>query len=488
MTDSQIASGDDSARFVHRGVVEGYYGAAWSHADRLWMIERMQRWEMNRYVYAPKDDPLHRELWREPYPAETMQQFGELVGHGAQAGVDVGFALSPGLSIEYASRSDRQRLTDKFEAFRALGARFVCLALDDVPSQLIHPGDGQAFRTLADAHSELACAVASALGPDVTLWLVPTDYAGTDASAYLETLGASLPSEIEIAWTGRTVVAPSIPCEEAAPRAAALRRRLLIWDNYPVNDGPMRSALHIGPYTGRDPDLAQHVSGILLNPMELAHASAIALHTAAVYLRSPANYDAEAAWQDAIREAAPEASSALRDFASAHRFSALSPDDRDAELEAAFRDLRSAIEGEEAAKDSLLRCRDAVSCRLAAGETLRSGLDDTRLLEELEPWLDSHLRECEVMLAALDLLDCLSSDAEPLDRALAFFRMEGQLTRLAQPLQISFGPRRALYPQLVDLSGDGAGFGADPVLFLDRSLSDEFVRFAESRAIDDLRG
>jgi hyaluronoglucosaminidase len=476
----------ESLCFVHRGVVEGYYGTAWRHADRLWMIDRMQRWQMNRYVYAPKDDPLHREQWRLPYPAEVMREFGELVEHGAQAGVEAGFAIAPGLSMQYASSTDRGLLRDKLLAFRDLGARFLCLALDDVPSTLVHDADAQTFHSLGEAHAEVTCELADALGSEVTLWLIPTDYAGVQASAYLETLGAALPLEIEVAWTGRTVVSPTLPSREAAPRATALRRRLLVWDNYPVNDGPMRGALHIGPYLGRDPTLAKHVSGVMLNPMELARASAIGLHTAAAYLRAPDSYDAEAAWRDAVAEAAPTAAAAFTDFASAHRFSALAPEDRDAALEASIRELRAVFEDDSDSKDALLSCRAEVERRSVANETLRSALD-AELLAELEPWLASHARECEAMGAALDLLACLTDDTPPLDRALALFRMEGRLTRLAQPLEISFGPRRALYPQLTDLSGDGAGFGEDPVLFLDRSLSDELVRFAEERAIEELR-
>jgi len=487
VTDSQPGERGKGEAFVHRGVVEGYYGNAWTHADRLFMLERMGRWRMNRYVYAPKDDPLHRERWREPYPTETLRDFGELVAKGADAGVDVGFAIAPGLSIEYASRADRRQLHDKLAAFRDLGARFLCLALDDVPSELVHDADKDTFRSLGEAHADLTAEVASALGNGLTLWLVPTDYAGVAASAYLETLGAVLPPEVEVGWTGRTVVSPTISCAEAAPRAAALRRRLLVWDNYPVNDGPMRRTLHLGPYLGRDPALTEHVSGILLNPMELAHASTIALHTAAAYLSGPREYDPEAAWQEATAELAPAAAAPLADFASAHRFSALAPDDRDHELEAAIAALRAAYEHDGAVEEPLQRCRALLARRLAAADGLREALDDARLLEEIEPWLVAHQRECQAMDAALDLLECLAGDADRLDRALAFFRLEGRLTRLPIPLQVSFGPRRALYPQLVDVSGDAAGFGEDPVLFVDRSLSDTLVRFAEARALAELQ-
>ncbi len=47
----------------------------------------------------------------------------------------------------------------------------------------------------------------------------------------------------------------------------------------------------------------------------------------------------------------------------------------------------------------------------------------------------------------------------------------------------SYGPRRVLYPQLVSMNEDEAGFGADPALFRDRCLADEIVRFAEDQAL-----
>jgi tetraacyldisaccharide-1-P 4'-kinase len=52
----------------------------------------------------------------------------------------------------------------------------------------------------------------------------------------------------------------------------------------------------------------------------------------------------------------------------------------------------------------------------------------------------------------------------------------------------SYGPRRAVYPQLVSHDDDDARFGDDPVLFLDRCLAEEVVRFAEARALDRLSG
>jgi hyaluronoglucosaminidase len=476
--------------FAHRGVVEGYYGPPYTKAERLWCIDRLGEWGMNVYVVAPKDDPLGRDEWRTPYDPDAMNDFRELVARGVEAGVRVGFAISPGLSIEYASGSDVATLMQKLDAFVQIGARFLCLALDDVSSRLTHAADRTRYASLAEAHVDLATRVHAQLPPDATLWIVPTDYAGTDTSAYLQTLGAGLPAKIEVGWTGRSVVSPEIRCEEAARRAAVLGRRLLVWDNVPVHDGPMRTSLHLGPYAGRDPDLAEHVSGLLLNPMELAHASAVTLRTAAEYMRDPHGYQPEAAWRRAVYAVGAGAGEAFELFASAHRFSAMAPADRDPELESAFEAVRADFDGQdtEATIRALDHMRLLVDRRLRAADTLRAALVDPALVEEIEPWLLSHAAETAAMAGAIELLERLATREAGLATALAFFRMEGRMTRLHADRHTSYGPRRAVHPQLISLDDDEARFGDDPVLFLDRCLAEEILRFAEERALARLSG
>ena len=47
-----------------RGLIEGFYGPPWSFDERAEVMARCAGWGMTHYVYAPKDDPLHRERWR----------------------------------------------------------------------------------------------------------------------------------------------------------------------------------------------------------------------------------------------------------------------------------------------------------------------------------------------------------------------------------------------------------------------------------------
>jgi len=471
------------AEFAHRGVVEGFYGPPWTHADRLWCLEQLGALGMNTYVYAPKHDALHRARWREAYSAQALRRFAELVEVGARHGVRAGFALSPGLEIRYSDASDRARLASKLGAFCTLGARFLALALDDVPTELQHPADRAAFPSLAAAQLALANELRASLPADAVLWFVPTEYLGVDSSPYLEELGGGLDARIEVGWTGRTLISPEIRSGEASRRAAVLRRKLLIWDNTPVNDGPMRPMLHLGPYRGRDPDLARDASGVLLNPMPQARASFLQIATAAEYLRDPRRYDPEAAWERALERAAGPAARALRVFASAQRFSPLETAERDREVEAALAELSRAVEKGEDPLPALDALEPLVRERLGAATAVRESLADARLLDEIEPWLRSHVRETRRIEAAVELLRSLASDATRERKAQAFMAMEGRFTREPELAQSSYGPRRVLYPQLVELRADAVRFGTDPALFLDRCLSDEFVRLAERAAL-----
>ncbi len=473
--------------FRHRGVVEGYYGTPWSHEDRCWIVEQLGRWGMNRYVYAPKEDPLHRESWREPYPRDVLREFAELVECGARVGVQVGFSLSPGLSIRYASREDRAALQGKVEEFRALGARSFGLLLDDVPSHLVHEGDRRRFDSLAAAHVDLAHGLRETMGPGEDLWLVPTDYLGVGPTDYLEQMGAELDASVEVGWTGRTVLSPTIEAEEAARRAATLRRPLLLWDNTPVADGPMRSMLHLGPYAGRSPGLAAHASGVLLNPMQHARASALTLHTAARYLADPAGYDPEAAWEAAAVELGDGAPAAFALFARAHRFSPLAPDDRDRELDERLAALRDAVSRDADPLPQIALLQRALEARAACAAQLRDGLVDRRLLAEIEPWIVSHQRETARIAAVATFLEALFGDGPRSERVLAFLALQGRLTRSPVGEKASYGPRRVLYPQLGSLRDEHMGFGSDPCLVRDRCLADAYLTWAEELALARLR-
>lgn len=264
------------------GIIEGFYGTPWTWEQRLDLMAWCHERGMTHYVYAPKDDPLHRERWREPYGDDALSGFARLVDAGT---LRVGFALSPGLSIDYGRDADRAALLAKVEQVTDLGIDLIVLALDDIP-----PAPG-----LGAAHGELTAWLVGQLGDRAEVVFVPTDYTSTRPVPYLTELAASCPPEVPIAWTGATVVCDEISVGQAEARAAALGGRPpFLWDNYPVNDSVMGDRLFLGPLRGRDPDLAQVTSGWLANPMVQSMASKLPLASVAAFLRGD---DPIAAWE-----------------------------------------------------------------------------------------------------------------------------------------------------------------------------------------------
>lgn len=55
--------------------------------DPLSLLHRLERWGLNCYMYAPKDELKHRLLWREPYTEHEAGSGSAGPRHGWTAGV-----------------------------------------------------------------------------------------------------------------------------------------------------------------------------------------------------------------------------------------------------------------------------------------------------------------------------------------------------------------------------------------------------------------
>jgi hypothetical protein len=278
--------------FSQVGVIEGFYGPPWSHQDRLDVIRFMGDVGLTTYYYAPKDDPFHRQRWREPYPTDRWAELGELVDTARARGVRFVYAISPGGSMVYADTGDYGTLLQKLVAIASLDVEDFALFLDDVPPTLEHEADRAAYETLADAHADLTNRLHADLRTTgASLALTPTTYTNAWGDReYLRRLGQLTAREVPFFWTGVDVAAPRITALQAREWASLIGRPPLVWDNYPVNDFA-RWRPFLGPIRHRASDLPSQVTGILSNPMNEAHASMIALATLAVYAEDPAEYD-----------------------------------------------------------------------------------------------------------------------------------------------------------------------------------------------------
>ena len=77
------------------GVVEGFFGKAWSWQDRHDYAGFLQQHHFNAYLYAPKSDRSLRQEWALPFEPEHQQNLQKLAQHYRHVGVDFGIGLSP---------------------------------------------------------------------------------------------------------------------------------------------------------------------------------------------------------------------------------------------------------------------------------------------------------------------------------------------------------------------------------------------------------
>lgn len=433
----------DGPGFTRRGIVEGFYGRPWRWADRLAMLAFMADWRLNTYIYAPKNDPLHRELWRVPYGRKAMAHFHALAAEASRHRVDFGVAVSPGLSLTYSDEGDYRLLLAKFRQFTGLGLTIFGLYLDDIPFDLVHGEDRSRFATLAGAQVALANRLYADLAreaPGVALIVCPTEYHGHGDSDYLREMGTGLRPEIGLHWTGRGVWSTAITREEAEAVGSVLQRLPLYWDNYQANDYIMAHEIHLAPYRGRASDLCNAAGGILANPMRQPLASRIPLATMALYLWRPERYQANQAGDVALRAFVPEkAHPALVQFAQANAPRALSPTGPKAPR-ASLRQARRQMAREDF--DGARRTLAAEVHRMQGSAALLQEYLPRPLREEIRPWLAEYGAWASLAARGLRVeegLLRLTGAKKGLPRFGAYLRLEGDLVALRHGLRQSLG-------------------------------------------------
>lgn len=301
--------------FERRGIVEGFFGPPWSMAHRAAMLAFGAARGMNTYLYAPKDDPYHRERWRLPYPEPEWRELCRLIDAAQQSGIDFIYGFHPGKELCFGAPEPVGILLHKAARLHDAGVRTFAVLFDDIPSRLTDPGDLKRFDgSLARAESLWMEAVLERQpsGWDVEWWFCPSYYTpdpllarmfGEFEPEFPETVGRYLPASVGCFWTGPQVVPESITLAHMADIHERMgRRRLLLWDNYPVNDLTMQDELHLGPLTGRDPRLPECVHAHLANPLLQEELSFVPLATCFDYARDPSAYDPERSWEEAVAE------------------------------------------------------------------------------------------------------------------------------------------------------------------------------------------
>ncbi|SDP01066.1 hyaluronoglucosaminidase [Actinopolyspora xinjiangensis] len=463
----------DEPEMSTRGVIEGFYGSPWTHAERMDQIAFYGAVKLNSYVYAPKNDPYHRDRWRDPYPAERLRRLRDLQEEAAENHVKLTFALSPGKSICFSDPADWNALTDKLDSLYDIGVRSFSIPFDDIDytewncssdrAEYGAPSAAAAGEAQARLLNRLRREFLARHHGTMPLQTVPTEYSDTEDSPYKSALRERLDPEIELMWTGPGVIPESITVDDAASAERVWGRKTILWDNYPVNDyDATEGRLMLGPYAERQPGLGEVLEGLVINPMNQAAASKVVEISAADFAWNSSEFDEQRAWRAAAEYLAgdrfrgdeqrltpdSETVDALMVFFDLNHAAVL-PDGEPwlrpaPELRRRLDEFRKAWSGDAAnRKRAVAELRGYAQSIADAPERIRKGTPED-FVADVRPWLRATDLWGDALLATLDGLSARASgDSEA---ASENFRRAGELADRAGSVRTEPGETRPQGP------------------------------------------
>lgn len=300
---------------IDRGVVEGFYGNPFSHADRISQFRFYGENKMNVYIYGPKDDPYHgfSNKWRDPYPATDALRIKELIHEAHRNKVNFVWAVHPGNDIKWVDNNadgvidDFKACVNKFELMYNLGVRAFAVFFDDIG------GIGTDPVNQAKMMNYLTTEFVNKKNDVAPLILCPTQYNQAWSSGdYLTILGTQMDSSVRIMWTGKSVVR-MIDKETMDWINPRIKRNAYIWLNYPVTDYVIDRLL-MGPVVGNATTIASQLAGFTANPMEYAEASKVGLYGIADYTWNMKKFNPQTSWLRGLNYLMPQNYDAFKIF------------------------------------------------------------------------------------------------------------------------------------------------------------------------------
>lgn len=395
---------NDWPNIPRRGVIEGFYGAPWSHEVRLSLIDYYGRNKLNSYFYGPKDDPYHSvPNWRLPYPEKEAKDIRELVEASKRNHVDFIWAIHPGADIRW-NEADYDSLLNKFNMMYDLGVRSFAIFMDDID------GDGRNPQKQVELFNRINREFVTEKGDVSNIVVCPTDYsrlwASTAEDGALKTYGRELDPKVEVFYTG-DVVCSDLTHDTMDFFNSLIKRPGFYWWNYPVSDY-CRNMILQGPVYGLETTMTEHdICGFGSNPMEHGEASKTALYSVADYCWNTAAYNPIDSWERALADLAPLCPEAYRTFA-IHSADTETGYRRDEswETKTFFIDDYTP-EDAEALRNEFSRIK-------AAPASMREKCGNQLLMRELNPWLTEFEKLGIRGLNTLDLLDIFKSGNDSL--------------------------------------------------------------------------
>lgn len=250
--------------------------------------------------------------WWKPMPDTKKDAYSQIIRACHQRNITFCFALHPQLAsprpLDSSSDEDIAQFFQHYAWAQAQGVKWFSVCLDDTTWGVHGPSIG------GKVHAHLVNTLFTRLrrqDEDVQFAFCPVicwgDATNPEHRDYLGALAREMHPDVYVFWNGDSIVTPRITRVAAESYQKVVKHRLFVWDNYPVNDGS--PTLHLGPVSGRAPDLCEVAEGYLSNPMCTQNQiNRIPLATCADYACNPAVYNpARSIGQAILRQSSSDA-------------------------------------------------------------------------------------------------------------------------------------------------------------------------------------
>lgn len=402
---------DDYASTTVRGFIEGFYGIPWSDEDRMKLMEFGGQFKMNSYVFAPKDDPYHRDQWDDLYPAEMLADIEEMVQVGIDTKNHFVWTISPLEKVAQLAQNfgedeamehleeNTAVMLEKFDQLYEIGVRDFGVHGDDVGA-LPYDYVVQLMNSVSEWAEEK--------GDINNILFTPASYNADWAwdAAELNAYEAGFADDIEIFWTGSSTLGPvvqsTIDTFKNWENDGVERRDPAFWLNWPVNDVDM-SRVFLGKGEMLQPGI-KNVSGVVTNPMQESEASKTSLFAVADYAWNTVDFDDQQSWEDSFKYIEPDATEELHVLAK--HMSDAHPDgirtEESEEIKDLLEEVIQIIEEEESLEEIAPEMISELQVIANAADDFLAKTNNEKLKTELEPFANS-LRD--TVLASVDFIE-----------------------------------------------------------------------------------
>lgn len=279
------------------GIIEGFFGRSWSWEDRENYAKFLALNAYNFYIYAPKSDKNLRMLWQQDWPTPVKEKLIALRDNFYAANIDFGIGLSPHEIYLDNTRNQRQQLKQRLKQINQLSPDILCILFDDMRGDI--PDLAQIQIDIAHEAAEISTAK--------RIIFCPTYYSfdpilekvfGLMPKNYWQSFASKLDKNIDIFWTGEKVCSANYPTTHLEQVSELIGRQPFLWDNYPVNDGAVKSnLLQLRAFDKSHSQLGKKIAGHAVNPMNQPWLSQIALASLPPAYQQQNAYDPETAFR-----------------------------------------------------------------------------------------------------------------------------------------------------------------------------------------------